>query len=119
VSSWVVVEILSNPESHAGRRSQEPTSPRYRRFEVKRGDFTLTLVGYFSPTPTCAYPTLVDVTVLGKKETSSRAGLRARYRARRAPLICTGVVVWLSLANMNDTLPAADVVGTRLPTRGR
>jgi hypothetical protein len=36
VSSWVAVEILSNPDSHGpGGRSRDPTSARYRRFEAR------------------------------------------------------------------------------------
>jgi hypothetical protein len=35
VSSWVGIEILSNPDSHGpGGRSQAPTSARYWRFEA-------------------------------------------------------------------------------------
>ena len=37
MSSWVEVEIFSNPDSHGpGGRSRDPTSARYRRFEARR-----------------------------------------------------------------------------------
>ena len=36
MSSWVEVEIFSNPDSHGpGGRSRDPTSARYRRFEAR------------------------------------------------------------------------------------
>ena len=37
MSSWVEVEIFSNPDSHGpGGRSRDPTSARYRRFEARQ-----------------------------------------------------------------------------------
>jgi len=52
--------------------------------------------------------------------TDSRPANAELIRLWGDPLICAGAVVWLSLANVNDSRQAAVVVGTRwLPTSGR